>query len=710
MAEQELQDLQDLPELEQSRRPRILIADDSEFNREYLKAILEDDYDISEVADGPQAIEMMEQEGTAISLLLLDIHMVTMDGFEVLATMNDRGWIKEIPVIIISSDVDAGSIERAYNLGATDYFSRDSDMSVLQHRAANTILLYAKQRQLTTMVAEQVRETAKQSEMMIDILSHIVEFRNGESGLHVLHIRKLTELLLHRLITKTDRYGLDRKQVALIATASALHDIGKISIPGAILNKPGKLTEEEFAIMKTHSMMGATILDGLAFHRNEPLVKVAYDICRWHHERYDGKGYPDGLVGDDIPISAQVVSLADVYDALTSERVYKKAFSHEKAVQMICNGESGSFSPLLIECLLECSNEIKRLFHTAPAASEESQTRLQGVADEMLRREEATTGKTGQLLKQERIKRQTLSSMISEIQFEYTVDPGSLTLSDNGAQYLNLPQVIPAPMTNDKVVPMLRQEGLVGLRDAIHALQPGDTDVDYTCQLTIQGRELWVRFTCKVLWGGEDALRYQGVIGKLVDISDTKTRLDTLEQLASHDPLTNLPNRRRAQAQAVELLTGMPDKSFTLAVLDLDKFKEANDTYGHQFGDWVLTEAAQRLQKVADPDTIVARIGGDEFLVFTGRESEKGEDLELLQSMVTVLQEPFDSAQLSVSIGVARTRDLGRDYTSLFRAADQALYTVKRSARGTLQLYDTSMKDVFPDPTTPMDQMEPAKS
>lgn len=455
--------------------------------------------------------------------------------------------------------------------------------------------------------------------------------------------------------------------------------------------------------MKTHSMMGATILDGLEFHRNEPLVKVAYEICRWHHERYDGKGYPDGLSGDDIPISAQVVSIADVYDALTSERVYKKAFSHEKAIQMICNGESGSFSPLLIECLLECSNEIKRLFHATAPASEESQVLLQDVTDEMLRREEAVTGKADQMLEQERKKRQALSSIISEIQFEYTVDPGSLILSADGAQYLNLPQVTPTPLTNTKIVPLLRQPGIDGLRETIHALHPGDTDVDYTCKLTIQGRERWFRITCKVLWAGEEQLRYQGVIGKAVDIHDTKTQMDTLEQLASHDPLTNLPNRRRAQAQATQLLAGAPDKAFTLAVLDLDKFKEANDTYGHQFGDWVLTEAARRLREVANSETIVARIGGDEFLVFTGRGYQNDEDIDLLRHMAEALRQPFDSAQLSVSIGAARTCDLGRDYDSLFRAADQALYTVKRSSRGTLQLYDTSMKDVFPDPTTPMD-------
>lgn len=194
---------------------------------------------------------------------------------------------------------------------------------------------------------------------MIRILSQIVEFRNGESGSHVLHINKLTEMLLDCLIQKTDQYQLDGQMVSMIATASSLHDIGKIGVDEKILNKPGKLTKEEFGIMKTHTIIGAAILEHLENYQDEPMVKVAHEICRWHHERFDGKGYPDGLKADEIPISAQVVSVADVYDALVSERVYKKAFSHEKALQMILDGECGQFNPILIDCLKEISEEIK---------------------------------------------------------------------------------------------------------------------------------------------------------------------------------------------------------------------------------------------------------------------------------------------------------------------------------------------------------------
>ena len=195
---------------------------------------------------------------------------------------------------------------------------------------------------------------------MVAILSHIVEFRNGESGLHVLHINMLTEKILARLVQKTEKYNLTHADRSLITTASSLHDIGKIGIDDKILNKPGKLTKEEFEIMKTHTLIGANMLEGMGMYQNEKLIKIAYQICRWHHERYDGKGYPDGLKGEEIPISAQVVSLADVYDALSSERVYKKAFSHEKTMEMILAGECGQFNPLLLECLVDIQYDLKK--------------------------------------------------------------------------------------------------------------------------------------------------------------------------------------------------------------------------------------------------------------------------------------------------------------------------------------------------------------
>lgn len=338
---------------------KILIIDDSEMNRMLLSEMLGEEFDILEAENGKEGLEILQQYGTSISIVLLDIVMPVVDGFEVLDFMIKEHWNEEIPVIMISSENSPDTMRRAYEMGVVDYISRPFDARVVYRRVLNTIKFYAKQRHLVTLITNQVYEKEKNNRMMISILSQIVEFRNGESGQHVLNINILTGLLLESLVQKTDKYHLNGSDRLLIITASALHDIGKIGISDRILNKAGKLTEEEFEVIKRHPIIGASILKNLALHQDEPIVKVAYEICRWHHERYDGGGYPDGLKGEQIPISAQIVSLADVYDALVSDRIYKKAYSHKEAVRMILAGECGAFNPLLLECLEEIQGKIK---------------------------------------------------------------------------------------------------------------------------------------------------------------------------------------------------------------------------------------------------------------------------------------------------------------------------------------------------------------
>ena len=344
---------------------RILVVDDSEMNREILSEILSEEYDIIEADSGDTCIDMLRKYETGISLVLLDIVMPGMDGFGVLNYMNRHHYLEDIPVIMISSEDSAEIVRRAYEMGVSDYINRPFDAGVVHRRVYNTIKLYAKQRRLITLITNQVYEKEKNNRMMVGILSQIVEFRNGESGSHVLNINIFTGMLLESLVQHTDKYDLSWSERLLITTASALHDIGKIGIDDKILNKPGRLTDEEFKIMQNHTIIGASILENMGSYQDEELMKVAYQICRWHHERYDGKGYPDGLKGDEIPISAQVVSLADVYDALVSERVYKKAYSHEKAIEMIINGECGCFNPILLECLLDIQDRIKRKMKTS---------------------------------------------------------------------------------------------------------------------------------------------------------------------------------------------------------------------------------------------------------------------------------------------------------------------------------------------------------
>ena len=340
-------------------KPLILIVDDCDMNREILREILSSDYSIMEACGGEEALSMIHQFGTGISLVLLDIVMPGLDGFEVLSYMNQDHTIEDIPVIMISSEDSEAFIRRAYEMGASDYVSRPFDAKVVYRRVTNNIKLYAKQRRLIRMVTEQIREREKNVSMLVGVLSQIVEFRNGESGLHVKHIRRFTECILDCLIEKDPDLHLGTKERENIPLASALHDIGKIAVDDKILNKPGRLTPEEFEAMKLHTVYGAKMLEELQPYYDEPLLKTATDIAHWHHERWDGRGYPDGLVGDAIPLSAQIVSLADVYDALTSERCYKKAYSHDKAVEMILNGECGVFNPKLVECFVEIQNVLR---------------------------------------------------------------------------------------------------------------------------------------------------------------------------------------------------------------------------------------------------------------------------------------------------------------------------------------------------------------
>ena len=343
----------------QSQKPSILIVDDSEMNRAILNEMLKDEYRILEADNGRAALDVVDRYGDELSLVLLDIIMPGMNGFEVLAELSRRTVNDSLPVVMISSEDSDDVVLRAYELGASDYINRPFAARVVRRRVSNTIRLYAKQRRLTNLLSQQYNERVKNSRMLIDIMAGVMELRNGESGLHVTHIEKLTELLLGCLVRRSDKFPLDNEQRSTIAMASALHDIGKMSIDDAILNKPGRLTTEEFEIMKTHTTLGADMLLELGRqHAGTPLLEYAYQIARWHHERWDGKGYPDGLKGDDIPIAAQVVSVADVYDALTSVRVYKDAIPHQEAIQMILDGKCGEFNPLLLDCLLEVQDRI----------------------------------------------------------------------------------------------------------------------------------------------------------------------------------------------------------------------------------------------------------------------------------------------------------------------------------------------------------------
>lgn len=522
---------------------KILIVDDTDINREILAEMLGGDYIILEASNGKEALSLLQDKSTEISLVLLDMVMPEMDGLELLEIMGKNGMLSDIPVIMISADNSQDAMHRAYELGVTEYIPRPLDSIVVHRRCSNVISLYAKQKKLAGLFADQFYEREKNSRLMIDILAHIVEFRNNESAMHVINVQNYTEILLKELVNITKKYDIDEKDIMLIANVSALHDIGKISIPDEIINKPGRLTDEEFKIMKSHSAVGSQMLSDLPFHREEPLVKLAYAIARWHHERWDGRGYPDGLAGDDIPISAQVVSLADVYDALTSERCYKKAFSHETAIEMILKGECGQFNPLLLECLKNRAEKM-RLVKEGGTLNIKGEDEIKEFAHELLRNDALyASDRLLHLLEYEKMKNRFFEGITGGCSFEYTAESKVLKFSKKSADVLGISETIVDPVHDGSLISIFGQETIKEMSAAFRAGSPQNPITQlYLHQVVIPGngaeapRQTFritfshdmerdypenikyniYRLICRSTWTIEAPQRFTGIIGKVV--------------------------------------------------------------------------------------------------------------------------------------------------------------------------------------------------
>lgn len=674
-----------------NKTKKILIVDDSEMNRALLADMLEGDYEIYEAENGLEATKILHEHELEICLVLLDIVMPVMDGFETLAMMNKHGWIKHIPVIMISAETASTYMDRAYGLGAVDYISRPFDERTVRHRVDSNVILGEKQRSLSTRLTAQIYEKEKDNRLMIEILSHIVEFRNGESGLHVLHVHAITERILKALVKKTDKYTLTHKEITLICNASALHDVGKISIPTEVLNKPGRLTPEEFEIMKAHTIEGAKILNEIPFRENEPLVKLAYEICRWHHERYDGRGYPDGLKGEEIPISAQVVALADVYDALTSKRVYKAAYAPEKAVEMILNNECGVFNPLLLECLKDIADDLKKEL-TVLSLGHSTDREIQKTVAQTLKTEGAeVSNRTLRLLEHERTKTKILSELTREILFEYNLSPEIIVLSDWGSDYLGLPTSIINPREHEFGTKIFDKKDFAHLLDQMNNSSPENPSVLGKYILTIKGEKKWCKVVAKTIWSDTEPPEYEGAIGKIVDVNDETEEIRNLENRANCDAKTGLLNHEAAKNRINGILCdGGNGKNYALVMFDLDNFKQANDVYGHLFGDEVLECVADNIRKNTRSSDISARMGGDEFIIFMGYRGKLETLISRIYKGICTKYKEFD---ITLSMGVAKANGVC-DYDELFAMADKAMYAVKKSGKGTFKVYDESMADI----------------
>lgn len=774
-------------------KQKILIVDDSEINRAMLKEILGEGYEYLEAENGLRAIEILRRR-TDIALVLLDLIMPEMDGFDVLRVMQCYAWQEEIPVIVISAAEDTRSVERAYDMGVADYIRRPFERVMVLRRVKNALMLYAKQKRLTRLVTDQVYEKEHNGVLMISILSHVVEFRNSESGQHVLYIRTLTDLLLHQLVQKTDRYQLDESDISLISTASALHDIGKIMIPEEILNKPGRLTEEEYAAIKTHTTEGARILKGLAIGQDEPLVKVAHAICRWHHERWDGGGYPDRLKGDEIPIAAQVVALADVYDALTSERCYKQSYSHEKAVDMILHGECGSFNPLLMECLKE-SSELLRTELQRSEYDRGFRHETRRLSEEILHREALPREDRAQrLLDLERERTAFYAEQRGGIQFDYDILSGSVTVVNRyedpvnrtqkldfdkgmGLTFLSgkdrrklldaiadatpeepdaafsvliavdqeyrlhrlvmhtmwsragvrhcvsvvgqitddharLQELMLGDVNSDQPEALL--ERLKGIFDIVRLVDPESTKV---LSLGKDGRLTEMPGTCHMVWNKsgrcENCISSKAlarkeslnkiefkddqayfVMAKYVEVGGRGCVLEMVSKLSDGRWL-DMGGRRMLldrgsnfdRSAFVDSLTGAYSRQYFecflaeseqvegVVMIDVDRFKEVNDRFGHLVGDKALQSVAQSILSNLRQTDVLVRYGGDEFLLLVPH-IRPGEHViqRVREAAASARVEGYPELELSASVGgVCGVHPL----TEAIRQADEKMYQNK---------------------------------
>lgn len=778
-----------------SLKEKILIADDSEMNQMLLEEILSDKYEYVMAKDGTEAVDILEKNED-IDLVMLDINMPKMDGFGVLEIMNLRHWISEVPVIIISSESDVDFIRRGYDLGASDYISRPFDLTVVRRRVENTIMLYARQKRLVRLVEEQVYEREKTNNTMINILSHVIEYRNNESGQHILHVRMMTDILLRRLIEITDKYPLTETDISMIASVSALHDIGKISVPKAILNKPGKLDPEEWEIMKSHAAIGDSMLYDIGMQQSETLMNLAHEICRWHHERWDGRGYPDGLKGDEIPISAQVVAMADVYDALTSERCYKKSFDHATAIKMITNGECGAFNPLLIQCLLDVQDQLFENMHTDPRRFDYRQE-AKRLSDEMLEQKELTPdNRAHSLLTFEQKKAEFFAEQCGGIQFEFDHWTNTVHLKDWNAPVDQREKSMYLTEWND--VSLLSEKDWLALREKLKATTPERPEVKMIVQIPVNGEYRWQRLTAKSLWTTKHK-KYAGVLGHFEDIQDEMVRRgeEALEKCSEYsvshllkdlsrvfevvrlvDPKTNenleldkdgkvittpihcyeiwgrnepcencissrslegkewvtklemrdrqmyfvlskhinvngrtctleiashedeaectrcggdndAPTRSSFMNFYRDALTGTYRRLYlesfqsnlesadAVAIVDVDLFKQINDTYGHPVGDEALKTIANTIRSgIRGSDTLI-RYGGDEFLLIFSKIGEEVfyERLKQLRRAVQETKLPdYPEVKLDVSLGgVYRVHPL----SEAIRQADLRMYENK---------------------------------
>ncbi|WP_455654603.1 bifunctional diguanylate cyclase/phosphohydrolase [Phascolarctobacterium sp.] len=694
----------------EKQKDKILIVDDVELNRAILCELFAGDYEILEADNGKTAVELMQQYHEEIAIVLMDIVMPIMNGLEALEIMNAKGLTEKTPIFLITAESSNDAISKGFRLGVVDVVLKPFNPDNICQRVNNIIELYRYRYKLENLVQEQMNKIEKQNEQlrnfnvaMIDTLSTIVEFRDCESGQHVQRIRQLTKIMLKELGRQNAEYKMSDKTIEDISMAAALHDIGKIAIPDYILNKPGRLTAEEFAIMKEHTLYGCEILESIdSLKQNKEQYRYHYNICRWHHEKWDGSGYPDGLIGKEIPIYAQIVALADCYDALTSVRCYKGAFTHEESVKMIEKGECGAFSPDLLQCFLKIAPSLPEILQSddgLPAVVYHYQhpntEKFSG--KKCYSCDMDKNSRVARLLEIEREKQKALFAMSGDIFFDVDLEKNTIAFSDEYHKVFDRDCFVDDAAEYNKNYDHVLPEDKVRLDEAFSRLTEENPRYEEDVRAIDKFGDLrWYKIYVNAIWDKEEPDVIKSVVGRMVNIDKMKREIGQWKGKAESDVLTKLGNRAYGERLLQQLLCEPQQEKAAVMFLDVDNFKMVNDRHGHLFGDEVLCRIANEISRQFRTDDIVCRIGGDEFLIIM----RNIRDLHLpvvkvddLRAGIERLGREADiQVPLSVSVGVSFYPVDGTDEKTLLHKADKALYEAKKRGKNNCVIYSKELE------------------
>lgn len=694
----------------EKQKDKILIVDDVELNRAILCELFAGDYEILEADNGKTAVELMQQYHEEIAIVLMDIVMPIMNGLEALEIMNAKGLTEKTPIFLITAESSNDAISKGFRLGVVDVVLKPFNPDNICQRVNNIIELYRYRYKLENLVQEQMNKIEKQNEQlrnfnvaMIDTLSTIVEFRDCESGQHVQRIRQLTKIMLKELGRQNAEYKMSDKTIEDISMAAALHDIGKIAIPDYILNKPGRLTAEEFAIMKEHTLYGCEILESIdSLKQNKEQYRYHYNICRWHHEKWDGSGYPDGLIGKEIPIYAQIVALADCYDALTSVRCYKGAFTHEESVKMIENGECGAFSPDLLQCFLKIAPSLPEILQSddgLPAVIYHYQhpntEKFSG--KKCYSCDMDKNSRVARLLEIEREKQKALFAMSGDIFFDVDLEKNTIAFSDEYHKVFDRDCFVDDAAEYNKNYDHVLPEDKVRLDEAFSRLTEENPRYEEDVRAIDKFGDLrWYKIYVNAIWDKEEPDVIKSVVGRMVNIDKMKREIGQWKGKAESDVLTKLGNRAYGERLLQQLLCEPQQEKAAVMFLDVDNFKMVNDRHGHLFGDEVLCRIANEISRQFRTDDIVCRIGGDEFLIIMRNIRDlhlpvvKADDLRA--GIERLGREADIQVPLSVSVGVSFYPVDGIDEKTLLHKADKALYEAKKRGKNNCVIYGKELE------------------